>query len=91
MKHMKKLISFAVILVAFTAAGFAQASATSTATATIVGPIGITNTTVMNFGNVAVSATVAGTAVLLLQVPGLHQEGSHFLQQPEQLQQRFLM
>ncbi|MFZ0283161.1 MAG: DUF4402 domain-containing protein, partial [Bacteroidales bacterium] len=60
---MKKLILFAVILVAFTAAAFAQASATSTAAATIVGPIGITHTTPMNFGNVAVSA-VPGTVIL---------------------------
>lgn len=64
MVHMKKLILFAVILVAFTAAAFAQASATSSAAATIVGPIGITNTTVMNFGNVAVSTTVPGTVIL---------------------------
>jgi len=63
MKNMKKLISLAIILIAFTAATFAQVSATATATATIVGPIGITNTANMNFGNVAVSA-VAGTVVM---------------------------
>lgn len=60
---MKKLISFAVILVAFTTVTFAQATASSTAAATIVGPIAISNTAVMNFGNVAVSAA-AGTVVL---------------------------
>ncbi len=63
MKHMKKLIFIAILMFAFTAATFAQVSATATASATIVGPIGITNTADMNFGNVAVS-TVAGTVVL---------------------------
>jgi hypothetical protein len=63
MKHLKKLISFAVIFAGITTAAIAQVSATATATATIVGPIGITNTANMNFGNVAVSA-VAGTVVL---------------------------
>ena len=63
MKHLKKLISFAIILAGITTAALAQASATATATATIVGPIGITNTANMNFGNVAVGA-VAGTVVL---------------------------
>jgi hypothetical protein len=60
---MKKLIFISVLFFAFTAATFAQVSATATATAIIVGPIGITNTANMNFGNVAVS-TVAGTVVL---------------------------
>lgn len=63
MKHMKKLIFIAILMFAFTAATFAQVSATATASATIVGPIGITNTANMDFGNVAVSA-VAGTVVL---------------------------
>jgi hypothetical protein len=63
MKRMKKLIFIAILMFAFTAATFAQVSATATASATIVGPIGITNTANMNFGNVAVSA-VAGTVVI---------------------------
>src|ERR1700750_3473097 len=42
----------------------AQATATATATATIVTPITITKTVDMNFGNVAVSASLAGTAVM---------------------------
>jgi len=63
MKNLKKLISLAVIFVGLTTTAFAQVSATATSTATIVGPIGITNTADMNFGNVAVS-TVAGTVVL---------------------------
>jgi len=63
MKQMKRIIAFAIAIVAFTTATFAQASATSSASATIVGPIGITNTTPMSFGNVAVS-TLAGTVVM---------------------------
>ena len=65
MKHLRKLISFAVILTAFSAVTFAQpgAFATATATATIVSPIAITKNVDMNFGNVAVSST-AGTVIL---------------------------
>jgi len=63
MKQLKRLIVFAVIFAGITTAAFAQASANSNASATIVGPIGIANTTAMNFGNVAVSA-VAGTVVM---------------------------
>jgi hypothetical protein len=61
---MKKILAISLVLFAFTAATFAQASATSSAAATIVGPIGIAITTPMNFGNAAVSATVPGTVVL---------------------------
>jgi len=60
---MKKLIFIPLMLFAVNAALFAQASATATATAVIVGPIGISNTANMNFGNVAVGAS-PGTVVL---------------------------
>ncbi|HNR41530.1 MAG TPA: DUF4402 domain-containing protein [Bacteroidales bacterium] len=60
---MKKLIFIPLMLFAVNAALFAQASATATATAVIVGPIGISNTANMNFGNVAVGAT-GGTVIL---------------------------
>ena len=63
MKHLKRLISFAIIFAGITTAALAQVSATATASATIVGPIGITNTANMNFGNVAVS-NVAGTVLM---------------------------
>jgi hypothetical protein len=63
MKQMKKLISFLLVLVAFTAVSYAQVSADATATATIVSPITITKTVDMDFGNVAVSS-VAGTVIL---------------------------
>lgn len=42
----------------------AQETATATATATIVTPIAITKTTDMNFGNVAVQSSTAGTVEL---------------------------
>jgi hypothetical protein len=42
----------------------AQVSATATTSATIITPIAITKTVDMNFGNVAVSPTIAGTVVL---------------------------
>jgi hypothetical protein len=60
-----KVITMAALLVAFSTASFAQASAsaTATSTATIVAPIAISNTADMNFGNVAVGASL-GTVVL---------------------------
>lgn len=63
MKLLKKSHLLAIIFIGLSAAAMAQVSATATASATIVGPIGITNTANMNFGNVAVS-TVAGTVVM---------------------------
>ena len=63
MKTLKRFSVVAVIILAFSASAFAQASATSNASATIVAPISIANNTEMNFGNVAVGAT-AGTVIL---------------------------
>jgi len=65
---MKKRISafFAIVIVltVFSVNVAGQgATATATATATIVTPISITNTSNMNFGNIAVNAT-GGTVVL---------------------------
>ena len=59
---MKKTLLLSVMMLAFTIGAFAQ-SATSTASAIIVSPIAITNTTALNFGNVAVNA-LPGTVVL---------------------------
>src|SRR3954468_5543181 len=64
MKNIIKAIATSVVLVAAANSSFAQASATASASATIITPISIVKTVDMNFGNVAVSATVAGTAVL---------------------------
>ena len=60
-----KLVNFVVIAMLFFAftTSFAQVTASATASATVVTPIGITKTVDMNFGNLAVS-TSAGTVVL---------------------------
>ena len=61
----KNKLFVALAFVVFTNMVVAQSSATSSATATIIAPIGITKTTGvdMSFGNIAVSGT-AGTVVL---------------------------
>ena len=64
MKNLVKAIATAAIIIAGSTASFAQATATAAASATIITPITIAKTVDMNFGNVAVSATLAGTAVL---------------------------
>lgn len=63
MKKLTKFLALAIVMLAFSAATFAQVSATATVTATIVTPIAIANAGNMNFGNVAVSG-VAGTVIL---------------------------
>ncbi|GGH63877.1 hypothetical protein HNQ91_002427 [Filimonas zeae] len=63
-KTICKIVFATAALMAFHATGHAQASATATATATIVTPISISKTDNLNFGNVAVHATTAGTVVL---------------------------
>ncbi|MCX6270583.1 MAG: DUF4402 domain-containing protein [Bacteroidetes bacterium] len=62
---MKKLFVISIILMGFAASAFAQgnASATATASATIVTPIAITKVTDMNFGNIAKNST-SGTVTL---------------------------
>src|SRR6201986_437251 len=64
MKNLTKVLAIASIFIAGATSSFAQATATASAAATIITPITITKTADMNFGNVAVSATIAGTAVL---------------------------
>ncbi|MCP5063819.1 MAG: DUF4402 domain-containing protein [Ignavibacteriae bacterium] len=65
MKSIKSTVTIMAILVLTLLAGttFAQETASATATATIVAPIGIANSVDMNFGNVAVSTSL-GTVVL---------------------------
>jgi len=67
----KKMKQIRLFIITITATVFgsvsalhAQETATATATATIVTPISITKTVDMNFGNVAVQSTTAGTVVL---------------------------
>ena len=63
---MIRIAAFGVYLLGCGAAASAQSSATASATATIVIPITITKTTDMDFGNVAVQASAAGTVVMTL-------------------------
>lgn len=63
MKQISKFFALTIVLVAFSASTFAQVSATATASATIVSPIAIANAANMNFGNIAVNASL-GTVVL---------------------------
>ena len=55
---MIKILALTVLFSAIISGTFAQVSATATATGTIVTPIAISNTTNMNFGNVAVSSSL---------------------------------
>jgi len=63
MKKITRFLVLAIVMSAFTAASFAQVSATASATATILTPIAITNTVDMDFGYLAVNPT-PGTCVL---------------------------
>ena len=62
MKNLITLIA-AVVLVAVAATANAQVTGTATGSATIITPIAITKTVDMNFGNIAVGASL-GTVVL---------------------------
>ena len=64
MKNISKVLATAAIAIAFSNSSFAQATASAAASATIVTPITIVKNIDMNFGNVAVSASLAGTVVL---------------------------
>ena len=64
MKNIFKSIAITAVVIVSANSSFAQALATASASATIITPISIVKTIDMNFGNVAVSATTAGTAVL---------------------------
>src|ERR1700722_9210010 len=64
MKNFSKVLATAALVLAFTNSSFAQASATAAASATIITPITIVKNIDMNFGNVAVSASLAGTVIL---------------------------
>ena len=66
MKIMKKAIVLIILLTGFVATTFAQSNGTSTtatSTATIITPIGISNSVDLAYGNLAVNAT-AGTVLL---------------------------
>ena len=64
MKNITKSLVIAAIAIVSANSSFAQATATASASATIITPITIVKDVDMNFGNVAVSATLGGTVVL---------------------------
>jgi len=64
MKNISKVLVVAAIALVSANHSFAQATATASASATIITPITIVKNVDMNFGNVAVSATLAGTVVM---------------------------
>ena len=64
MKNTTKFFALTIALLAITISSFAQVSATANTSATVITPIAISKTIDMNFGNIAVSPTIAGTVVL---------------------------
>lgn len=64
MKRFNIFLSLTAIMATISMTSFGQVSATANVTATIIAPLSITKTVDMNFGDVAVSATTAGTVVL---------------------------
>lgn len=64
MKTITKISAIAILMIGFHSNSFAQASATATASATIITPISIAKTVDMNFGNAAVQTGTGGTIVL---------------------------
>ena len=58
---MKKLLALFVVVLGFSAVSFAQVFATASSSATIIGPIAISKTADMVFGNLAVLSASAGT------------------------------
>jgi hypothetical protein len=64
MTTISRVLATATAVIALSATSFAQATATASAAATILTPITIVKNADMNFGNVAVSASLPGTVVL---------------------------
>jgi hypothetical protein len=64
MKNVTKVIIASLALLGSATSSFAQATATASASANIITPIAISKTVDMNFGNIAVSASVSGTVIL---------------------------
>jgi hypothetical protein len=64
MKNFSKIFLAAAIAMGISNCTFAQAQATAAANATIITPITIVKNINMSFGNIAVSASLAGTVVL---------------------------
>ncbi len=64
MKNITKVLAISAIALVSANSSFAQATTSAAASATIITPITIAKTTDMNFGNVAVSASLTGTVVM---------------------------
>ena len=64
MKKLTKIFAIAILMIGSSLSVFAQATASATASATIITPIAITKTVDMNFGTAAVQAGTGGTVVL---------------------------
>src|SRR5579864_9027654 len=64
MKNITKVIIAAAAVLGSANISFAQATATASASATIITPIAISKTVDMDFGNIAVAASTGGTVVL---------------------------
>ena len=64
MNTISKVLATATAIIAFSTSSFAQATATAAASANIITPISIVKNVDMSFGNVAVSASLAGTVVM---------------------------
>jgi len=64
MKNISKVLVIAAIAIVSANSSFAQATTSASASATIITPITIVKTVDMNFGNVAVSASLAGTVAM---------------------------
>jgi hypothetical protein len=73
MKNINKFFAIAIAILGFSAASYAQVTATASTSATIITPIAITKSVDMDFGSVAVSPTIAGT--VLLSPAGLRTAG----------------
>lgn len=64
MKKLTKISAISILMIGSSLSVFAQATASATASATVITPIAIAKTVDMNFGNVAVQAGTGGTVVL---------------------------
>jgi hypothetical protein len=64
MKQLAKFLAFFTVTMMFAVSASGQATANANATATIITPIGITNTADLAFGNIAASGTTAGTVTI---------------------------
>jgi hypothetical protein len=63
MKNLTKLLAITIIMLGFSVSTFAQSSAASSTTATLIAPLTITKDLDLNFGSLASSATVGSATI----------------------------